>query len=107
MVLAIFWWISTSHIYNTLPTIHSKCKDTSSCGGDLICDTICHRCKKRIGGNCSSDIDCESGLLCKNWICVSSNNNISNDIALSPKSKHSSKRVHWNDNQNQIHYFES
>lgn len=53
-----------------IPTMHARCQNATSCGGDLICDVHCHRCKKQIGGDCSSDIDCESNLRCQDWRCV-------------------------------------
>lgn len=52
------------------PTIHAYCQSDSACGGDLICDINCKRCKKKFGGNCSSNVDCEFGLDCYNWKCV-------------------------------------
>lgn len=52
------------------PTIHSHCEKNSLCGGDLICDRSCNRCKKPIGGDCATDVDCQTGLHCSsNWTC--------------------------------------
>jgi len=67
-----------------IPTIHAQCHENNSCGGDLTCDTICHRCKKKIGGNCAGDVDCETGLRCINWKC-----------SLSDKVKPEEKHVKW------------
>lgn len=53
-----------------IPTIHARCRNDIPCGGDLICDLQCKRCKSQINGNCSGDVDCESGLQCHNWKCV-------------------------------------
>lgn len=54
-----------------IPTLHSKCDNNTSCGGDLICNKNCKRCKKKLGGDCSMDIDCDDGLKCYEWKCVS------------------------------------
>jgi hypothetical protein len=51
------------------PTIHAKCPFDALCGGDLVCDTKCLRCKKKIGGNCAVDNDCIFGLICHDWKC--------------------------------------
>jgi hypothetical protein len=62
---------SYDHDSIAIPTIHSRCNQNSPCGGDLVCDLNCKRCKKKINGDCSADIDCESGLRCHNWKCSS------------------------------------
>lgn len=54
-----------------VPTLHSKCDINQHCGGDLICNKNCKRCKKQLGGDCSMDIDCDEGLKCHDWKCVS------------------------------------
>jgi len=87
------------------PTIHSKCNRSSSCGGNLICDSSSHRCKQQLNGPCSSSIDCHSDLICHNWSCVSPSNIQSSNISVgSHVSVSETKRVHWNDNMNQIYY---
>ena len=106
LVLSLLSWLyyKSPDIY---PTIHSPCHDNSlcdgvfcvrNCGGDLICDPVCHRCKKKLGGVCSSTVDCETGLICSNWICVS-DDGVEDDLSdpsfsiSSPNQKH----VRWTD----------
>ncbi len=90
------------------PTMYSKCKIDSQCGGDLVCD--CNRCKKRLGGNCSSNSDCELDLICHNWLCSDpkdpkDSNKINPDINDIPKSSNNNKKhVKWNDDENSTHY---
>jgi hypothetical protein len=76
--------------------LHSRCKN-STCSGNLICDNITNRCKKQIGGDCSSNVDCQGDLICQNWVCTK---NISpKSYTLNPKHKRkSSKKVHWGTN---------
>jgi hypothetical protein len=62
--------VDQSDDFTKYPTIHSKCNQNSSCGGDLVCDVGCNRCKKQLSGDCSNNVDCESGLICQNWKCV-------------------------------------
>ena len=63
--------IINDHLDENLPTLHSKCDKNEPCGGDLICNKNCKRCKQKLGGNCSMDIDCDEGLKCYDWKCVS------------------------------------
>jgi hypothetical protein len=78
-IALIFWWYS-DYVNNIIkdepvtpvmpiPTLHAKCGESSSCGGELVCDRSSHRCKQSQGGNCSNDVDCIPGLYCNNWIC--------------------------------------
>lgn len=55
------------------PTIHSECSNRSTCGGDLVCDSSCNKCRKPLGSTCAADVDCEKGLMCKNWVCSKNN----------------------------------
>jgi len=95
---------------NNYPTIHARCRKdpkcdgttcVSDCGGDLTCDKICHRCKKKIHGSCSSDVDCETGLICHNWKCVpqksTDNISIENLHDEVPNSFTDKKHIYWND----------
>jgi hypothetical protein len=76
-IVAIFllWWFSNftpevDDIESEFhPTIHARCQSNSTCGGDLICDLNCHRCRKQSGGDCANDVDCEFGLQCHDWKC--------------------------------------
>jgi hypothetical protein len=52
-----------------IPTMHARCHADHPCGGDLTCDMKCFRCRKKDGGECATDTDCESGLICHNWKC--------------------------------------
>jgi hypothetical protein len=85
------------------PIMHARCKNTP-CGGDLICDDVCYRCKQKVGGKCATNIDCQSSLLCHNWICTDPTNimepidDTQNDITIN----HSDKHVHWEDVYNTI-----
>lgn len=87
-VLVLIWYgITSSHNPpepnsddSHQPTIHATCKDGVPCGGDLVCDINCKRCKKQIGGNCAHDVDCETGLRCYHWKCINSQNTNSQDI---------------------------
>jgi len=87
------------------PTLHAYClKDpkcdgticVNDCGGDLICDKSLNRCKKKLGGDCSSTVDCENGLVCSNWICSHHTSDLSSTspISISPDKK----QVHWDNN---------
>lgn len=93
------------------PTMHARCRSNSSCGGDLICDLNCRRCRKKLGGDCSSDIDCESGLHCYDWKCIPNPNfhPVINTSNLPPDNSDlnqnlDTKEVHWDDNQNITYY---
>jgi len=78
--------ISTDNINNQddnklpIPTIHAICHTDVPCGSDLTCDTICHRCKKKLGGDCAMNVDCESNLRCHNWKCVSQKSSEDNQL---------------------------
>lgn len=109
IVLFILWWFSGSEVEESshYPTVHARCRSDSACGGDLVCDLHCNRCRKKIGGDCSGDNDCESGLRCHNWKCSPDD---SNYTAETPKDSMKSnkgpvKGVRWNDTKNEIHYF--
>lgn len=93
---------SNSTIY---PTLHAYClKDpkcdgtvcVNDCGGDLICDKSINRCKKKLGGDCSSTVDCSNGLVCSNWVCSHHDSNFTpiDSLPLSPDKK----QVRWNNN---------
>lgn len=95
IVLCVLWWYNGSLNVNPpdpltsdiQPTMYARCHvdltGSNSCGGDLICDLNCRRCKKRIGGNCATDSDCISGLHCHEWKCLPTSDISSDDI--SPK----------------------
>lgn len=72
ITLCVVWYTTPANEDIVYPTIHARCKMNSACGGDLVCDLNCHRCKKQAYGDCASDVDCESGLHCVNWQCVDS-----------------------------------
>lgn len=71
-IIGIWWWQTNNKNQEKengeIPTIHSRCD--GKCGGDLICDKTCSRCKKEIGGDCSSNVDCRTGLVCHQWKCL-------------------------------------
>lgn len=94
------------------PTMHARCKKdnlsssypcdgalcVTQCGGDLVCDETCNRCKKMLGGSCSSNVDCETGLICHSWTCVPpSNITSSNNTLPSPINPSSEKHIRWNE----------
>lgn len=58
---------------NVIPTLHAKC-DEVGCGGNLVCDSTCDRCRQKLNSPCANDIDCIDGLRCIDWIC--SNNSV-------------------------------
>jgi hypothetical protein len=126
IILLILWW---HNFYSNRepPTIHARCNENTSCGGDLTCDINCRRCKKRQGGDCAGDVDCETGLVCHQWKCMppqdlqshhvpetnphekqptftqSTNYDIERTyIPETRQKKH--HRVHWNESKNQIFY---
>lgn len=90
-----------------IPTIHVYCSNSdqcngincvNDCGSDLVCDKISSRCKKTLGGNCSTDVDCKTGLVCRNWKCINDNIDVPTenfDIELNVNKKHN-KSVKWN-----------
>lgn len=80
----------------TPPTMHAKCYTNHGCGGDLTCDVVCSRCKKKIGGNCASDVDCETGLVCRSWKCSDNLDNLTDNTIMSVK--HSNKHIQWANN---------
>lgn len=69
---------NSAHFYNwknalnqeneEYPTMYSRCDINNKCGGNLVCDA--GRCRQKLGGNCAANLDCESGLVCNNWICT-------------------------------------
>lgn len=122
VILALLWWYSVPSSPSVPqdpkeskeanhPTIHARCRENSTCGGDLVCDTNCRRCKKKEGGACAIDVDCESGLQCRNWICAPTEVGapISDSLKSSPNVEHNkqsdTKKVHWND-YNEIFYID-
>ena len=69
LLLLLILKLYTSYQYDPIiPTIHSHC--TTTCGGHLICDPLCHRCRATLNTPCSSTIDCQSGLHCINYRCI-------------------------------------
>lgn len=114
IILAILWLTNSLKPSNPIdppdqiiPTIHSKCRRDSPCGGDLECDPDQLRCKKQKGGACANDIDCISGLYCNNWIC-------SPDIPTKPNTVleikdnqevSAPKSLKWDDTRNTTRYF--
>ena len=127
IVCILLWWQSYDiPEFTNYPTIHTACKNTSSCGGDLVCDVICNKCKKGIGGDCAENIDCEYGLICNNWKCTlqpqQPQSNVKNiqveerisvpelniknigDIPGGKTLVEQPKKVQWNDNLNQTFY---
>lgn len=57
------------------PIMHARCRENTPCGGDLICDLKCKRCKQPVHGDCAVDTDCETGLHCLNWKCIPTSDN--------------------------------
>lgn len=114
VLIFLSWWYSDPPSESpNYPTMHSRCRNdpscdgttcVSQCGGDLTCDKICHRCKKTLGGTCSSTVDCETGLICHNWKCQSNNSPPNVDI-FPPDTSNSidKKQVHWAD-KNEIFF---
>ena len=107
-ILFLSWWftagtsIADSNLtFQNYPTIHARCQSHDMCGGDLTCDANCHRCRKKLGGDCANSNDCESGLHCQDWKCTNipnlkNANNIS-DIK-------EPKVVKWNEEKNETYY---
>ena len=112
IVLCILWWYGnsitpTDHDDDIHPTIHAKC-NIDSCGGDLVCDLNCNRCKKSLNGDCSTDTDCESGLFCHEWKCsftVNENNKYPNTKSIDNNNSIEKKKVvKWNDDKNETYF---
>ncbi|CAH6420589.1 Hypothetical protein HVR_LOCUS1230 [uncultured virus] len=118
IVLVLLWMFNrkdqnlsntNSSITDEFATIHAHCHKDTSCGGDLTCDVTCHRCKKQVGGDCSGDVDCQTGLHCHNWKCTDPSHNldfpknspIDNDnkdkLQSHTNSSNSKRKVHWKD----------
>lgn len=124
LVLLFLWWytgrIVTDDNFVNIPAIHTRCHNQNICGDQFVCDTTNNRCKQRLGGPCSMDIDCQSELLCSNWICSDSKPNIMDDKAINKplntsnpdiiddksinKPLNTSKHIKWN-SSNDILYF--
>jgi len=62
------------------PVMYSHCNLNSQCGGDLVCDIKCQRCKQSLGGNCSTNNDCQQSLICSEWVCSYPKNYLSDNI---------------------------
>ena len=93
LILLFIWW--SPEISDDIPTIHAVCQTDKNCGSNLSCDTQFNRCKQKIEGPCSSDIDCESGLFCSNWKCsnfITDDNDITTTNTMNAK-----KEVRWNE----------
>lgn len=104
IVLILLWWFNTEDITH-YPTVHARCRSNTTCGGDLICDLNCNRCRKQVNGDCSADNDCQSGLICYNWKCVPEIPLLDNTIEDTEQIKHKTdKSVRWNEH-NEIRYF--
>lgn len=126
IVFTILWWYCTlpSHLASSsvddklnthedvvidpsIPTMHSRCRTDVPCGGDLICDLNCRRCKKRVGGDCATDTDCESGLHCYDWKCTMDNLpevSLLEASSLIHDKEITDKEVKWDDAKNEIRY---
>lgn len=112
IVLFLLWWISgntqnleSNSEFGSYPTIHARCKSSSMCGGDLVCDLNCHRCRKKLGGDCANDNDCESGLHCHNWRCVDDDvPPIDNPIDTTKVDTKEVKAVKWDETRNKTYY---
>lgn len=111
LVILLFWCYNIYSHPSIYPTMHARCHKDTPCGGDLICDDSCYRCKKGVDGDCAGDVDCQTGLHCHQWKCKPNlpDNKISDlsskeppvlpiQPTIIPKPK---KRVRWND-KNQI-----
>ena len=92
-----------------IPTLHAQCHPNKSCGGDMTCDITCHRCKQSVDGDCASDVDCEAGLQCREWKCVSIpleftsiRRSESPDIPVLFESGESSRRISWQEPSFQV-----
>lgn len=110
LILFLGWWFSSKEGDESeepsYPTVHARCRSDSTCGGDLICDLNCNRCRKKIGGNCSADMDCESGLRCREWKCTRTKEPDNPKLEEHSKSHiYDSKGVHWDETKNETYYF--
>ena len=107
LLLLFIWWYSSeikdSDISIDIPTIHAKCQKEGNCGDNLICDIECRRCKQKIGGACSSDVDCQSGLICSDWKCSDFKETIEKKNTDILPTNDTKKEVRWKD-VNEIFY---
>lgn len=105
IVLSLLWWFNSEEQTTThYPTVHARCRSDTTCGGDLVCDLSCNRCRQQLNGDCSMDTDCQSGLRCHRWKCVLEKETVDEyDEQLDKKNK-SDKSVRWNE-INEIRYF--
>ena len=111
IVIVVLWWYHDGAQPQTTaieepPTMHARCRSNSACGGDLVCDVQCHRCKQKVGGNCAVDVDCESGLRCHDWKCIPFNVDSTGDATKhsSNTQKPANPEVHWDDAKNETFY---
>lgn len=114
LVLFLLSWLyhTSSPVSDIYPTIHYPCHNDSlcdgifcvkNCGGDLICDTVSHKCKKKIDGTCSSTVDCQTGLICSDWKCISDTGiNVDNPPVILNSSS-SQKHVRWTEHNEIFH----
>ena|SRR5438132_13196325 len=78
LIISFVFYFRMNHYHHeeNIPTLHAICSTNNYCGDDMTCDVSSKRkkegrCKKKVGGSCSSDVDCEQGLMCsKKWKCV-------------------------------------
>jgi len=105
LVLIVWCYTRKNNVSDDYPTMHAKCDINSPCNGELVCDSKCLRCKKKIFSDCANDVDCESGLRCVNWKCSYEDNFSYSDK--STKSKLKRKTVKWNDSKNKTRFIES
>lgn len=112
IILVMLWWFMdnpNSIESEQTPTIHAICKSNSACGGDssdLTCDSHCHRCLKKLNGDCSADIDCEFGLKCHNWKCsfVNGDSSSEDEPPIKPPHRKNIKTVRWDENKNETRF---
>lgn len=95
-LIIFLWWLSNYFKDTTDPIIHSQCNSNNSCGSELVCDLISNRCKKALGGDCSTDVDCQTGLYCVNWKCTD-NLKSSNENNITINKNKTNKKVQWSD----------
>lgn len=93
IVVVYIWWTSPiplapqtndSQEDLPIPTMHSFCDPNRSCGGDLVCDSQCHRCKMKAGGDCAGDGDCDRNFRCHDWKCILIDNTFDSPIVSDP-----------------------